>query len=202
MRNKKKRRKEKKQWNREREWATNGIGEISNRPPAEYHFLRSRRFFTFSFSDYRRCHRLFKGIDTGWRWEKKKKRERKRTFLPSVSVSTYQLRCSRRARRDAPLLVLSFVKLDERSRLGVPLVPFFLPLRAVDGRAVADWEAYAMILLSLVSSRDDNTGKSVEIWRRIREEFAAINLKLFPESNCAEKATRGAPNFHYDSTDL
>jgi len=88
-----------------------------DRPPAEYHFFRSRKFFTFSFSDHRRHHRrrrLFKRTDMGG--EENSPFHRFRFYVPTA--------CSRDARRAAPLLVLSFVNLDERSRLGLP--PLFL----------------------------------------------------------------------------
>lgn len=56
--------------------------------------------------------------------------EKKKEFPSSLSFRSYVLTaCSRRTRRAAPLFVLSFVKLDERSRLGVPssFLFFFLP---------------------------------------------------------------------------
>jgi len=91
-----------------------------DRPPAEYHFFRSRKFFTFSSFDRRRS----------FARERTRGREKGRKGGPSSSSFPFlRVDCLPSRNPDAPLLVLSFVKLDERSRLGTPFALFlFFPL--------------------------------------------------------------------------
>jgi len=124
-------------------------------------FSTRGNFSLFRFSDHRhRRRRLFK--KTGIEWERRRGEFLRFRFYVSTA-------CSRGARRDAPLLVLSFVNLDERSRLRPPPLYsfFFLPPLVVDdqvGERLMRW-------CSSPSSngKDDDRRKSVETWRRMRE---------------------------------
>lgn len=123
--------------------------------------------------------------------------ERKKEFPSSLSFRSYVLTaCSRRTRRAAPLFVLSFVKLDERSRLGVPpsFLFFFLPACRCR-RSIERLKRWCSSLSSSSPNARDDKGKSVETWRRTYERgssvksggFAVSDSKLFSALNCAEK---------------
>lgn len=115
--------------------------------------------------------------------------------------------CSRGARHAAPLLVLSFVNLDERSRLGdsLPLRSFFFLLpRVVDDQVVADERLTRWCSSPSPSAKDDDRRrKSVETWRRTREwecqrEIAGICCFGFKTSlgiKLRVERARGAPSF-------
>lgn len=122
-----------------------------------------------------------------------------RSYVPTA--------CSRGARRAASLLVLSFVNLDERSRLRPPpfFIPFFLPPRVVDDQVVADERLTRWCSSPSPSAKDDDRRKSVEIWRRMREwecqrEIAGICCFRFETSlgiKLRVESTRGALSFHW-----
>lgn len=78
-------------------------------------------------------------------------REEERRNFPFLRFRFYvPTACSRGTRRATPLLVLSFVNLDERSRLGdPPSFLFFSSSPRCRRPSRRRWEAYAMMLFSL-----------------------------------------------------
>lgn len=132
-------------------------------------FFPLEKIFTFSSVDYRR--RLFERIDA-------RSGGRRSHEAPHVSVSTWLVR----GRRNASLLVLSFVKLDARSRsvrcplasLSPPPPPFFLPTTTKRRTTMTsreeigvDWEAYAIMSFPAVEStrRGKRAYQTTRRWR-------------------------------------
>lgn len=92
--------------------------ESTKRPPAEYHFFRSRKFFTFSFSDHRRRRRrLFKRTGT---------RGGEQGFplspFPLLRADCVLSRCQTRRAVTRPVVCQPRREISLR---GPPFVPFF-----------------------------------------------------------------------------
>lgn len=175
-----------------------------DRPPAEYHFFRSRKFFTFPFSDYRRRRRRLFKRTMGWKG--------RREEFPLSPFPLLPTACSRGARRAAPLLVLSFVNLDERSRLGFPSLHsfFFSSSPRCRRPSLCRWEAYAMMLFSLAERErrrqekirrnlTENACVRMSAWNR---RDLLLQIRNFSRNQIARRKREGSTEFSLPRYDL